>query len=91
MSKRAGKIKAYIFLFFIIYLAISLTKGCMHNKQILRKYDDLKIEYAKDQKLNKELKLKMEQVQSDSFIELTARKKLGLVKPGEVVYKIIEE
>jgi len=43
------------------------------------------------QKKNQELKEKMVNVQSNEFIEKTARTKLGLVKPGEVLVIPIDE
>lgn len=54
-------------------------------------YEELKEKYREEEEKNKELKIKLAQVTTDRFIEIAARKKLGLVKPGEVLFKIVEE
>ncbi len=87
----AKKFNVLLLLFFILYFIIVITKSCLHNNKTLRRYDNLQKQYEKELELNKELKLKLDQLNKDDFIELTARKKLGLAKPGEIVYKIVEE
>jgi cell division protein FtsB len=73
------------------YFMVSIIAGFFHNKQILGRYAEALKRYGAVIQRNQELKTKLEYVQSDTFIEVTARDKLGLVKPGEVAYKIVEE
>ncbi|MFZ5650575.1 MAG: FtsB family cell division protein [Bacillota bacterium] len=77
------KLPAIIAIFLLFYLLISFFMHfhrlyALQNdiREIERQVEELK---AKNEDLRKQLK----QVQSDSYIEQTAREKLGLVKPGE--------
>jgi cell division protein DivIC len=89
--KRFNKIKQFFFIFLLGYLLVVVTKGCLHNKTVLNRYEFVQEQYEREQQLNKEIKQKLEEANTPEFIELMARKKLGLVKPGEIVYKIVEE
>lgn len=91
MALRIKKIKLFFVIFLVFYFLIVVTKGCQNNRKVIGRYIGAKEEYAKALDQNKELKQRLQQVNSVEFIELTARKRLGLVKPGEVVYKIVEE
>lgn len=53
--------------------------------------NNLNQEIRKAEEKNKELNKKLINVQSEEFIEKTARTKLGLVKPGEVLVIPVEE
>ena len=86
-----NKIRFFVLVFFIVYFAVVIIHGCSNNKRTLKRFDVLQQRYEKEVQLNQELKKKLEQLNNAEFIELTARQKLGLVKPGETVYKIIEE
>ncbi len=51
---------------------------------------DKKIKFLEDE--NKKLKEEIGRINSDvKYMEKLLREKMGLVKPGEVVYKIVEE
>lgn len=91
MKVRYKKLKIFGLVFFTLYFLVIITKGCINNKKVIARYAAVQKEYIQAVELNKELKQKLETINSDSFIELTARKRLGLVKPGEKVYKIVEE
>lgn len=79
-----------MWLLFAIYLIVIITKGLVHNKLVLKRYENITEQLVQEKKLNTELKLRIKELNTDSFVELLARKKLGLVMPGEVVYKIIK-
>ena len=77
----------------IVIVVISLFNFYTNYKKINKLETEInslnkKIEQAKEK--NKELNEKLVNVQSDEFIEKTARTKLGLVKPGEVLVIPIE-
>jgi cell division protein FtsB len=44
-------------------------------------------EIAAMERRNEAIREQIEYMQSDEYIEKTAREKLGLVKPGDIVYK----
>ena len=91
MSQYVKKLKLFIIVFFIGYFLVIMTRGCANNKRVLDRYRQVQEKYTEALELNKQLKQKLQIINNDSFIELTARKRLGLVKPGEIVYKIVEE
>lgn len=77
-----------------IFLLISLFNFYTNYQKIDKletKISDLNQEIEKAEKRNENLKEKLVNVQSDEFIEKTARTKLGLVKPGEVLVIPVEE
>jgi cell division protein FtsB len=78
-------------LLMIIYFSVVLVRGCWHNKNIMQRYAEVQKQLARETELQRELQIKLEQVHEPEFIELTARDKLGLVKPGEVAFKIVKE
>ncbi|MDR1998133.1 MAG: septum formation initiator family protein [Candidatus Margulisbacteria bacterium] len=88
-------VKRRLFVFalglFILYIGYALLNGFARNRAVLRRYAALEARYAAMTRRNEELKLSLTEAQSDEFIELNARDRLGLVKPGETAYKIIEE
>lgn len=91
MVLRIKKLKLFFVIFLVFYFLIVVTKGSINNRKVMARYEAAKERYAKAQELNQELKQRLQAVNSSEFIELTARKRLGLVMPGEVVYKIVEE
>jgi cell division protein FtsB len=80
-----------ILIILVGYFFVSLVTGFFHNKKILQRYTEIQKRYEAVVRRNQELKAKLRQVHSDAFIEVTARDKLGLVRPGEVAYKIVKE
>ncbi len=73
------------------YFVCGLINGYFQNKRVLHRYAEVQKSYEATLKLNQELKAKLIRIREDDFIELTARDRLGLVKPGETAYKIIKE
>jgi cell division protein FtsB len=76
---------------FISYVAYELVNGYFRGRTVLKRYAALELRKSALRKTNQELRLKLAEAQSAGFIELNARARLGLVKPGETAYKIIEE
>jgi len=78
----------------LVIFVISLFNFYTNYKKIDKletQINNLNQEIEKAEKKNEELKEKLVNVQSDEFIEKTARTKLGLVKPGEVLVIPVEE
>jgi len=76
---------------FILYFCYGLIGGYFRSQALLVRYTLLEARYAALQKTNQELHIRLAGARSDEFIELNARDRLGLVKPGETAYKIVKE
>lgn len=90
-DKQWRRISVLVSLLMILYFSVVLVRGCWHNKRIMQRYAEVQKQLARETELQRELQIKLEQVHEPEFIELTARDKLGLVKPGEVAFKIVKE
>ena len=55
------------------------------------RYAAVESRYMTLQKTNQDLHIKLDGARSNEFIELNARSRLGLVRPGETAYKIVKE
>jgi len=76
---------------FVLYFSYELASGYLHTRSVQRRHTELEVRHAALVKQNEDLKIRLTEVRSNEFIELTARDKLGLVKPGETAYRIIKE
>ncbi|MGM0438490.1 MAG: FtsB family cell division protein [Bacillota bacterium] len=77
-----------------VILVISIFNFYTNHKKIDNleaEINNLSQEIQEAKEKNEELNEKLVDVQSDEFIEKTARTKLGLVKPGEVLVIPVEE
>jgi len=87
MSKRkksnAGMILVIIFLAYFAYLAVGQQKTINFKEMQLKKVES-KIDEEK--KKNDELKKEKDLLDTDEYVEKTAREKLGMVKKGERVF-----
>lgn len=90
-DKQLQRISILVSLFMITYFSVVLVKGCVHNRNIMRRYTEAQKQLAREEEKINNLKIKLEQVHDQEFIELTARDKLGLVAPGEIAFKIVKE
>ena len=90
-DKQLQRISILVSLFMIIYFSVVLVRGCAHNGAIRHRHTEIKKQLEKEKARQQELLIKLEQVHEPEFIELTARDKLGLVKPGEIAFKIVKE
>lgn len=83
---RRDKIKPILLSVFLIYVAVAFFQQQVALYKLDIRYQDLKRREAAAISQNKFLNEQLKYTQSDSFIENEARKKLGLVKKGEIVY-----
>ncbi|MDR2946055.1 MAG: septum formation initiator family protein [Candidatus Adiutrix sp.] len=75
----------------LIYLAAS-ADGFVRSSELERELLKLQEEIAELQDENRLLGQKLDRLQTDpSYVEDEARKKLGLVRPGEIIYRLAEE
>jgi cell division protein FtsB len=75
----------------VLYCGFELARGYLRGQMVWQRYAALESRYAELLKQNQDLKIKLTEARSAAFIELNARDKLGLVRPGETAYKIVEE
>jgi cell division protein FtsB len=81
--------KTIILVFILVYFSSSLVRGIWRNMSVLTDYHNLLTDLEKEKERNQELKLKITRLNNDDYLELLARKKLGMVKKGEIVYKVV--
>lgn len=74
----------------VFYLFFLGARGAWHQYQMSRRYHNLIKQIEAAQELNAQQKRKISRLQDLRYIEFLARDRLGLVKPGEKVYKLIE-
>jgi cell division protein FtsB len=75
----------------VLYFGFELARSYFRGHMVWQRYAALESRYAELLKQNQELKIRLTEARSAAFIELNARDKLGLVRPGETAYKIVEE
>lgn len=85
MSTFKSRLITAVILILGFYLTFSLAKGTYNLWQRAERVKEAQEERMEAEKKNRELKEKLEFVQSPKFVEKEAREKLGLAKPGETV------
>ena len=75
----------------LIYLTAS-ADGFVRSSELEKELIRLKAEIAELEDANRLLHQKLDSRHSDmGYIEDEARKKLGLIRPGEIIYRLAEE
>jgi len=74
----------------VVCSAVIVTNGYLKIRNIKEQRQVVMGEFIKLEEDLKELKLELDTVQSDEFVEKTAREELGLVKPGEQLIILAE-
>jgi cell division protein FtsB len=83
MKKKRLIFWAVVALFFgIIFIKQQFSIGKLNGQYASYKEQLSKLQFQKNQ-LNEQLK----QTTTDGYVERLAREKLGLVKPGEIIFK----
>jgi cell division protein FtsB len=75
----------------LVYLGIMAGRGIHHNYVVIKRHKALQSEIALQTKINADLKNRLQKLKDPEYLELLARQKLGLVKAGEIVYKVAEQ
>jgi cell division protein FtsL len=79
-----------LFLVVLLITAFFYARGIMTILQLRRELSRLDHEIAALQTRNEQLLAELEELQSPEFIEEMARRELGLIKPGETIFRIAE-
>ena len=79
-----------LFLCVSLYVVGSGAQALARRGQAIREHAQIVSQWRLASKKQDSLAQTMAQLHSSAYLEALARKKLGLVKPGEVVYKIVE-
>lgn len=83
-------IKQSSFLFFVAIFLIIFFPGYAKMQELRQKNKDLEDNIKKLQAENLKFSQERERLENDpEYLERVAREKLGIVKKGEIVYKII--
>ena len=86
-----AKSKVIILLFLIaILLGLIFIPGYIKIKNLARQNRELEIQIKEIAQANKKLQEEQEKLKNDPlYLEKVAREKLGVVRKGEVVYKVL--
>jgi len=84
-KKKMPKYLKYGVIFFLLYCLVSFAGSIFDLYKLNCQKDDLKVQLAKLQAKNLQLKEKIKLVKSDSYVERVAREELGLVKKDETL------
>lgn len=80
-----------IFVIVVLLVSWSTTKAIQTNYELQRQVAQKQKENELQKLRNENLRFKNQYLQTDDYLELTARKQLGLAAPGEKVVIIPEE
>ncbi len=74
----------------LVLLAVTFVRGYQIRKSLSvyqTRQEELTSQITKEQQRAKEIKEYGKKTQTDEYIEEVARDKLGLVKPGEIIFR----
>lgn len=78
-----SKLPLLVAVFLLSYMAFSFVSQFSRLSGMQRDVQDIQQQVQELQQKNAALREELHMVQSDAYVEKTAREKLGLVKPGE--------
>jgi len=90
-KKRRFKIRHLLIVILAVFLVITLGKQQIKINEIKRKQAIVERDIQEALQQQQKLKEQIELLNTDEYIEKIAREELGLVKPGEIIYKISSE
>jgi cell division protein FtsB len=73
---------------FVLYLGLLFCRGQWRINQLHREGELRRQKLAELTEYNTKLQKKLKTFQSDSYVEKVARSELGLVKKGEILYRM---
>ncbi len=89
-SKRKFKVRHVLFLLFLIYVMCTLVVQQLKISNLAKQEAQLQIQMEEALNTRDELKKEISLLHTDKYIEKIARDELGLVKPGEYIYKDVK-
>ncbi|MBI2334326.1 septum formation initiator family protein [Candidatus Daviesbacteria bacterium] len=88
MIKKIAVVLAIAAAIFVSYnLLLQILEAVKSGERLTQEAESL----FKLEARNKQLKMKLEEIKTPDFVEKEARNKLGLARPGEVVFVIPDE
>ncbi|SHM21658.1 cell division protein FtsL [Caldanaerovirga acetigignens] len=87
-AKKRIKIGRVLFLIFLIYFIYTFAVQQFKINDLRRQEVELSSEITRLSAEREKLKKEIELLNTESYIEELARDQLGLVKPGEILYKV---
>ncbi|MCR4432207.1 MAG: septum formation initiator family protein [Tepidanaerobacteraceae bacterium] len=86
-SKKRFRVRHLILIFFMIYVIYTLVVQQIKMMDLARQEAELRQQIEAAVQQREQLKKQIQLLHTDSYIEMVARDKLGLVKPDEYIYK----
>lgn len=86
-KKKRFKIRHILVLLFSVYICYTLIIQQFKLHKLANQEAELQTQVRIAVEKRDELKRQIELLHTDSYIEKLAREELGLVKPGELIYK----
>jgi cell division protein FtsB len=84
-------ISCLLILFMIMYIFLS-EAGLVKSSGLMEKKVLLEQEILRFEEENRQLAVRLERIRNDpGYLEDEARRKLGLVRPNEIIYRLAEE
>jgi cell division protein FtsB len=90
-KKLFTKFEKYLILLLSVYILVIASQTLSRTRKIAAEHKIIAKQLQIAQQKHVKLKELSVALHTDSYLEKLARKKLGLVKSGEVVYKIVDE
>ncbi|MFO7152700.1 MAG: septum formation initiator family protein [Bacillota bacterium] len=87
-EKKRIKWSRVLLLIFLVYFVYTFTAQQLKINDLKRQEMELSREIERLSAERAELQKEIELLNTDSYIEELARDQLGLVKPGEILYKV---
>lgn len=84
------KLSRLLMLLMIVWIGVSFGKNALTNHRLRQEIDSLEKRLVVLELRKEDLEREIEQWRSPENVERVAREQLGLVKPGEVVYRLSE-
>lgn len=91
MKQKRFKAGRLIFILAVCYVGYTLVSQQITINRIQDQIDDIDRQNKKIEESNKYLNDQIEYAKSDEYKEKIAREKIGLIKPGEIIYIIHDE
>lgn len=84
--KRLGLL---LFVLIILYFIFLIRQDIIDHLELKREKQGVIKNLQAEERLAKELRIRLKELKSDNYIEKLARTRLGLIKKGETAYKVI--
>ncbi|MFA5928883.1 MAG: septum formation initiator family protein [Candidatus Margulisiibacteriota bacterium] len=84
-----SKFWTYLLLFLSLYIIVIAGQTINRTRQVMAEQKAMALQLKAEEKKSVRLTRTVGIMRSDTYLENLARQKLGMVKSGEVVYKIV--